>query len=155
MGAGQWYKLVLGLRGTSELPHYCEGEDSMGTPLAIRWIKMAAIYFVLGVSLGIHMGKSHDFLLAPVHAHINLLGWVTMALMGILHTVFASQLVNRLATVQFWLHQLVAPVMLVSLTLVLLGNTALEPLLGLCSVLMGVSVLLFAVNVLRNLRASG
>lgn len=120
--------------------------------LAFRWIKMAVIYFVVGVSLGIHMGKSHDFLLAPVHAHINLLGWVSMALIGILHYLFAAQLVNRLAKVQFWLHQLVAPVMLVALAMLLLGNTALEPVVGICSVLMGVSVLLFAINVLRNLR---
>jgi hypothetical protein len=76
-----------------------------------------------------------------------------MALMGLLHQ-FAAQLVNRLAKVQFWLHQLVAPVMLVALTLMLLGNTAMEPVVGICSVLMGVAVLLFAINVLRNLHVA-
>lgn len=38
---------------------------------------------LLGMSLGIAMGIAHDFSLTPVHAHLNLLGWVTMALYGL------------------------------------------------------------------------
>lgn len=123
----------------------------MHNGLALNWIKMAAIYLALGVGLGLHMGKSHDFTLASVHAHINLLGWATMALMGVLHHLFAKQLVNKLATAQFWLHQLATPVMLVSLGAFKLGNTALEPVVGISSMVVGVSVLVFAYNVLRNL----
>ena len=46
--------------------------------LGLKWIKMAALYLLVGVGLGIHMGKSHDFTLMPVHAHANLLGWATI-----------------------------------------------------------------------------
>ncbi|RYI13820.1 MAG: hypothetical protein EON48_12275, partial [Acetobacteraceae bacterium] len=35
--------------------------------------------------LGIRMGISQDFTLAPAHAHLNLLGWVTLALYGLYH----------------------------------------------------------------------
>lgn len=38
---------------------------------------------ILGMAMGIVMGASQDFTLAPAHAHLNLLGWVTMALMGL------------------------------------------------------------------------
>jgi len=38
-----------------------------------------------GMSLGIVMGMREDFSLAPAHAHLNLLGWVTMALYGLYH----------------------------------------------------------------------
>lgn len=38
-----------------------------------------------GMTLGIVMGISQDFALAPAHAHLNLLGWVTMALYGLYH----------------------------------------------------------------------
>jgi hypothetical protein len=38
---------------------------------------------ILGMFLGIVMGISEDFTLSPAHAHLNLLGWVTMALMGL------------------------------------------------------------------------
>jgi hypothetical protein len=38
-----------------------------------------------GMVLGITMGLSQDFTLAPAHAHLNLLGWVTMAIYGLYH----------------------------------------------------------------------
>lgn len=38
-----------------------------------------------GMNLGIWMGLQGDFTLMPVHAHINLLGWVTMSLYGLYH----------------------------------------------------------------------
>ena len=122
--------------------------------IALKWIKMAAVYLVFGVLLGIHMGKSHDFLLAPVHAHINLLGWATMALMGILHHLFSNHLINKLAHLQFWLHQLGTPTMLISLAMVLMGNSSLEPVVAISSIVVGVSVVLFLVNVIVNLRPS-
>ena len=39
----------------------------------------AAVFALTGMSLGIAMGMREDFTLAPVHAHINLLGWVSLA----------------------------------------------------------------------------
>ncbi len=38
-----------------------------------------------GMGLGIVMGISQDFTLAPAHAHLNLLGWVTLAIYGLYH----------------------------------------------------------------------
>jgi len=38
-----------------------------------------------GMGLGMFMGLTHDFTLAPAHAHLNLLGWVTMCLYGLYH----------------------------------------------------------------------
>jgi len=126
----------------------------MGNDLAIKWIKMAAVYLTAGVMLGIHMGKSHDFVLAPVHAHVNLLGWATMALMGALHHLFAQATGQQAGERSV----LVAPV----------GNACVAGVFGhdavgqygggtgggIASIVVGVSVLLFLVNVLRNLRAS-
>ena len=45
----------------------------------------AALAALTGMSLGIYMGINQDFTLAPAHAHVNLLGWVTMALYGLYH----------------------------------------------------------------------
>ena len=45
----------------------------------------AAVAALSGMSLGIWMGINEDFTLAPVHAHINLLGWVTLCLYGLYH----------------------------------------------------------------------
>jgi hypothetical protein len=45
----------------------------------------AALAALGGMGLGIFMGLAQDFTLAPAHAHLNLLGWVTMALYGLYH----------------------------------------------------------------------
>jgi hypothetical protein len=60
---------------------------------------VAALSGLTGMSLGIWMGINEDFTLAPVHAHINLLGWVTLALYGLYHRGVARER-NRLAWAQ-------------------------------------------------------
>jgi hypothetical protein len=45
----------------------------------------AGLAALTGMGLGIRMGISQDFILSPAHAHLNLLGWVTMALYGLYH----------------------------------------------------------------------
>ena len=121
-------------------------------PQARAWLKAAAVYFVIGVGMGIYMGASHDHTLKPVHAHVNLLGWASMALIGFYVLHFGDRMSRRLERIQFWLHQVGAVILLVSLSLLVLGNTAVEPVVGVTSIVVGASVLLFAVNVFRSLR---
>lgn len=70
----------------------------------------AALSALTGMSLGIWMGMNEDFTLAPVHAHINLLGWVTLCLYGLYHRGVARTS-NRLAWTQVSLGALGVPVM--------------------------------------------
>ena len=118
----------------------------------ILWIKAAVIYFIMGVGLGIYMGASGDHLLVPVHAHFNLLGWASLAVIGLVYQQFPVAGSHRLATAQFWLHNaglLAAMLLLVGF---LRGNSSLDPLLGVASIVIGVSVVLFAINVFQNIR---
>jgi hypothetical protein len=118
----------------------------------ILWIKAAVIYFIMGVGLGIYMGASGDHLLVPVHAHFNLLGWASLAVIGLVYQQFPVAGSHRLATAQFWLHNaglLAAMVLLVGF---LRGNSSLDPLLGIASIVIGASVVLFAINVFQNIR---
>jgi hypothetical protein len=48
-------------------------------------LAVAGLAALTGMTLGMAMGISQDFTLAPAHAHLNLLGWVTMALYGLYH----------------------------------------------------------------------
>jgi len=114
------------------------------------WLRMAALYLVAGVALGNYMGATHDFSLRSVHAHINLLGWASMLGFGLVVQHLADTLNPRLVAVQFWLHQLALPVMLSALAALMRGNTAVEPMIGLASVVVGVAVLAFAANVWRG-----
>jgi hypothetical protein len=49
---------------------------------------IAAMCLVIGVSVGIYMGATHDHTLSPVHAHINLLGWASLALFGLVYKCY-------------------------------------------------------------------
>ena len=114
------------------------------------WLRIAVVYFAVGVVLDVGMGASGDFTLSPAHAHINLLGWVSMGLFAVVSRLWPATSQGKLALVQFWLYNLALPVMLASLAAKLVGFTAVDPLLGLASVLVAVGVLLFAVQVWRT-----
>lgn len=121
----------------------------MSHSAGVEWLKIAVVYFVIGVGLGIVMGVSGNHSQFPTHAHINLLGWVSLALIGLIYRQFPDIARNKLAQIQFWLHNLALPVTMLALVGVLRGNAALEPVAGVGSSVIGVSVVLFAVNVLR------
>jgi hypothetical protein len=58
------------------------------TRLDTKFLFLAAAALSVGVGMGIYMGIAHDFSLAPVHAHMNLLGWASLALFGITYRIY-------------------------------------------------------------------
>lgn len=125
------------------------------TRQAQRWVLLALLYFVFAVALGVGMAASHDFRLRPIHVHLNLLGWVSLALTGWVYTQFPSAAANRAATLHFWLYNLALPVMMGGLAALLLGTPAAEPVVAISSVLVFASVVLFVVNVIRHRLPAG
>ncbi|MGE8066006.1 hypothetical protein [Pseudomonas sp. NPDC089569] len=108
------------------------------------WFRLAAVYFAIGVWLGVAMGASGDHSLFAVHAHLNLLGWVSMALFGLIGTLHPAINEGRVATAQFWTYNAGVPLLLGALTLRLKGYPSVEPLIAVASLLVGGSVVLFA-----------
>jgi len=117
------------------------------------WLRVAILYFVGAVALGIVMGASGDHSLAAVHAHLNLLGWVSMTLFALIGMAYPSITTGPLATTQFWLHNAGVPVMLGALALRIKGYAAAEPVVGLASVVVGIGVALFAWLMLTRIGA--
>lgn len=128
----------------------------MNTAVATRawvapaFIKLAVLYFVIGVLLGNYMGKTLDYTLHTVHAHINLLGWASLALAGVIYAVYPRAGESRLAVWHFWLSAILLPVMFIALAMYKSGNAGAIPVLGISSIAMAVAIVLFAVNVFRN-----
>lgn len=108
------------------------------------FLRLAVLYLIAGVSLGIFMAASHDHTMHPVHAHLNLLGWVTMALFGLFYRAWPEAAASRLAKVHFWLYVPAHFVQMVSLFALYRGVTSVEPLLGAVSSLVGIAILVFA-----------
>ncbi|HZX28630.1 MAG TPA: hypothetical protein VFF16_16275 [Telluria sp.] len=117
------------------------------------WLKLAVVYLILGIGLGIAMGASENFTLRPVHAHLNLLGWTTMALAGLIYTVFPRAGASRLAKIHFWLMNAALPVMMGALAVLLAtGNKSVVPVLASSEIVAAVAVLAFAANLFLNLK---
>jgi len=67
--------------------------------IALAFMIAAAACLVVGVGMGVAMGIAHDFSLTPVHAHLNLLGWASLALMGLTYRAWPVLAANRVAAV--------------------------------------------------------
>lgn len=127
----------------------------MNPSRARAWFRLAAVYFAAGVMLGVAMGASGDHSLLPVHAHLNLLGWVSMALFGLIGTLHPPVTEGRVAAVQFWTYNSGVPILLGALALRIKGFQSAEPLIGAASVVVGGSALLFAWLVCARIGARG
>lgn len=122
--------------------------------MGVRFLKIAVAYLLLGVTLGLVMGIQHNFALAPVHAHINLLGWASLALVGIIYHLFPEAGKTTLARVHFWLHNLSLPVLMVGLAFLLTGHEAFDPIVAIGSVAMVGALFVFAANIFFNMKSA-
>lgn len=123
--------------------------------LARRFWKIAVVYLIVGVLLGLLMGILQDWRLTSIHAHMNLLGWVSMALFGVFYHYRPAAADTTLARAHFWLHNIGVPVMQGSLAVeILTGNAAVLPIVIAASLAVIAGVILFAVNVFRAFRSA-
>ena len=122
--------------------------------MGVRFLKIAVVYLVVGALLGFAMGITQKFALAPVHAHVLLLGWASLALAGLVYHFYPAAASTRLARFHFWLHNLGLPLFMVGLGAMLTGNESLFllVLVGASAVIIG--LVSFAANVLLNIRSA-
>ncbi|WNS76976.1 cytochrome-c oxidase [Bacillus sp. DTU_2020_1000418_1_SI_GHA_SEK_038] len=123
--------------------------------MGIRLIKISSIYFAVGVLIGYYMSSSHSYVLTPVHVHINLLGWTSLTLAGILYHLFPNLAASKLAKWHFWLHNLGLPIMMIALAIVVTTqNEAFIPGTAVGATVTAIGILLFVFNILKNLKGN-
>jgi hypothetical protein len=110
----------------------------------------ALAYALIGMALGIYMGITGNFAPSPVHAHINLVGWVTLALFGLMHRAYPRLRSHGLATIHFWVAEAGALILPIGIGLKLFHDIELVVVVG--SLLTIASVLLFLVMAVSSLR---
>lgn len=125
--------------------------EQRGARMARLWIRIALVYFVAGVVFGLYLAGTHNFQYAAVHAHVNLLGWASMALAGLIYDRFPRMGGNRLALTHFWLENLALPPAMVALFMLVDGNDAALPVVIISSLALALGVVVFAVNVWLNI----
>ena len=112
-----------------------------------------ALFLLIGMCWGMAMAMTENFTLAPAHAHLNLLGWVTMALYGTFYALTRQTMSPRLAWANFIVSGLGVLVLIPSLTLFLgHGNEPKYiPVMVVGEVLTVLGMLIFGASVGREL----
>ena len=87
--------------------------------VSLWFFAVASVYVLIGMGFGIFMGATENFAIAPAHAHLNLIGWVTMALYGTFFAL-ARDASNKLAWTVFWVNNAAVTIMFPSLAMVLI-----------------------------------
>ncbi|MCC0076696.1 MAG: cytochrome-c oxidase [Rhodobacter sp.] len=114
---------------------------------------IGAVYLVIGMSLGIWMGANEAFTLAPVHAHINLVGFTLMTLFGLAYRVIPALNTTLWGRLHFWLFQIGGLVLLVSLYLLVsqtLPGATIGPVLAISEMVVLAGVVAFLFNLFKS-----
>lgn len=68
---------------------------------SIRLIRIAAIFGLIGTVLGSHMAGAGSYAFRPIHAHILLVGWLSVFSWGVFYKIYRVR-ARKLLTLQGW-----------------------------------------------------
>lgn len=122
--------------------------------ISIAFFGAAVVYALTGMSLGMYMGGSGDHTMAPLHAHINLLGWASLALMGAFYGLAGARTPARLAWTNFGLSNVGNLMTLSMLAVILSGKTPSQPVLIGGQVFIVAGMLVFGLAVITVARGT-
>ena len=112
--------------------------------------KLAVLFVITGMAMGIGMAISQDHAIMPAHAHLNLLGWVSLFLFGIYYERRPALDTSRLALIQVTIWSIGTVVLALAVAAIHLGYTAAEPVAGIASLIVLGAMLVFAYLVFRS-----
>lgn len=113
----------------------------------------AAVLFVIaGMIWGIVMAISEDHSAMPAHAHLNLLGWVSLFLFGIYYKLHPSLEDAKSAIAQVWIWIIGTIVLAIGVAMVHTGHPGGDPIAAIGSFIVLLDTLLFGWLVYRGER---
>ena len=114
---------------------------------------LSVLLLLVGMLGGLAMGVQQNFVLAPAHAHLNLIGGVLLFLFGLYYRLIPAAGRSLLAKIQGSLHMAGAILFPLGIAVVLLKGPTFEaaPIAG--SLIVVVAMVLFAVVVFRTARS--
>jgi len=116
----------------------------------VYFLLLATVLLICGAVLGIVMGAQENFQLAPVHAHLNLAGWASLALFGLTYRAYPQLAATRLAGLHFVVSATGSVLLPIGIGFAVLRN---EPTLAIvASMLWLLGVLLFLAQLVRLAR---
>jgi len=117
----------------------------------VYFLLLACILLLCGATLGIVMGAREDFQLVPVHAHLNLAGWASLALFGLTYRAYPEIAATSLARYHFIVSGVASVLLPIGIGLAVLRNS---PGLAIASsILWLLGVLMFLAQLIRLVRS--
>jgi len=116
----------------------------------VYFLLLACILLICGATLGIVMGAREDFQLVPVHAHLNLAGWASLALFGLTYRAYPELAATRLAAYHFIVSGIASVLLPIGIGFAVLRNS--PGLAIFASILWLLGALMFLVQLIRLLR---
>lgn len=122
--------------------------------LSNAFLRVAVLFGLAGITLGYYMGATEQFTARSVHAHINLLGWVSMFLYGLFYRAQPTAALGLVPKIHFWTNVAGVLIMTTALAAYLLHIQGLEGY-GSIGLIVGptlvlLSMLMFVWIVFRN-----
>lgn len=114
-------------------------------------LRVSTVLLLCGLVFGITMGMREDFTLAPAHAHLNLIGFVLMFMVGLYYRIVPAAGESSLAKIQAGLHVAGAIVFPFGIAQTLLGGSVGFTIFG--SLIVLTAMALFAWIVFRTVAA--
>jgi hypothetical protein len=114
--------------------------------------RLAVLFVFVGMAMGIGMAASQNHAIMPAHAHLNLLGWVSLFLFGIYYERRPALDTSRLALIQVIVWSVGTVVLTVAVAAIHLGYTAADPIAALASLIILAAMVLFGYFVFRPAR---
>lgn len=119
--------------------------------VSLAFFTTAAVCGLIGMGWGSYMGASHDHTLFPAHAHLNLLGWVSLSIMGTFYALTGKS--GRLAWANWFFSSLGVVIMTPMLAYLLSGHERqIGPLMPIPEMTVIIGMLLFLGSVLGQWR---
>lgn len=115
--------------------------------------RSAVVLGIAGMVFGIVMAASGDHSAYPAHAHLNLLGWVGLFLIGIFYRFYPALDASRIALVQVGIWVIATIVLTCGVAAIFMGHPEYEPVAIAGSLIVLADMLLFAVLVFRPERS--
>lgn len=95
--------------------------------ISTKYLLVASLYSICDMLPGMVMGAKENFTLMPVHAHLNLLGWIAVMLYGLSYQAFPKMAESKLASIQFYTVNAGVIFLIPALALLLLGDKKCAP----------------------------
>ena len=116
--------------------------------LSYWFFALGVLSVLIGMVWGIQMAATHDHLLSPAHAHLNLLGWVSFSIYAFFYHLVPNAAQGLLPKVHFALALVGLVVIVPGIAMAHMGVN--EGVAAAGSILSLLSMLVFGVIVLRH-----